>query len=466
MLMMSEPSVKNSVELRRLFREREHVADDLLRLINSALAAVEPRSLIRRNVVLRDDFLSVGGVGLLLGEYSSVWVVAIGKAAPGMARGVVEVLDGRVDRCVVVAPRGCDVSLVGGLAEVFLSSHPIPDESGLRASEALLEMFRRASRDTLIIFLVSGGASALLPAPAEGLSLEDEAEVTRRLLYSGASIGELNIVRKHLSLIKGGQLARAMAPARVLSLILSDVPGDRLEVVGSGPTLPDPSTFRDAYEVLVRRNVWNDVPEKVRQRIEAGIAGRVKETPKPGDPLFERVTNVLIGSISDALDAAAKTGADMGYRVNILSRSFEGEASSLGLLVGSMALELERRPRVLYILGGESTVNVRGGGKGGRNQELALAALTKMGEDCRAVVASVGTDGVDGPTDAAGAVACSELVAAYRRLGLDPIDYLRRNDSYAFFERIGGHLFTGPTGTNVGDMVIVLSPRSSTHERI
>ncbi|MEM0444422.1 MAG: DUF4147 domain-containing protein [Nitrososphaerota archaeon] len=455
-----EGLVKNSAELMRLFREREQVAVDLLRLVEAGLAAVEPRSLTRRKVVLKNNLLAVDGFSLDLGGFRSVWVIAVGKAAPGMARGLMDVLGGRVDKCVVVAPRGSDLSMIGGSLHVYLSSHPIPDESGLRASEALLEMLKDVSKDTLIIFLVSGGASSLLPAPAEGVSLSDKAEATRLLLSSGATIEELNIVRKHLSSVKGGQLARAMSPARVLSLILSDVPGDKLEVIGSGPTLPDPSTFRDAYEVLVRRNVWTDLPRAVRERIEAGVAGRLEETPKPGDPLFERVTNVLIGSVGDALEAVVEAGSRLGYRGLILSRCFEGEASSLGLLFGTMALELERRPGELFALGGESTVNVRGRGRGGRNQELALAALTRLKEGCRNIVASFGTDGVDGPTDAAGGVACSEQLAIIRSLGLNPRDYLETNDSYTFFKKVGGHIVTGPTGTNVGDVVLILSPKN------
>jgi glycerate-2-kinase len=446
-------------ELEDLFRGREKALADLLRVIESALAAVEPRRLIRRKVRVRGDELIVGGESLRLDGFREVWVVSVGKAAPLMARGMLDVLDRPVGKCIVIAPAGSDTSIIEDDAEVHLASHPIPDESGLRATARLLEELRKASRDTLIILLLSGGSSALLPAPAAGLTLEDEAEVSRRLMNAGATIEELNIVRKHISSIKGGQLAKAMMLARVLCLILSDVPGDRLDVVGSGPTLPDPSTFRDAYNVLVRRNVWKDAPPRVRERIEAGMTGAIDETPKPGDPVFQRVTNILIGGVGDACEAAAQAAREMGYDAVILSRSFEGEASSLGLLLGSVALELGGRPGTLYVLGGESTVRVRGGGVGGRNQELALAALTKLRRDSRCVLASVGTDGVDGPTDAAGAVACSEQVARAESLGLDPRDYLGRNDSYTFFKKVGGHIVTGPTGTNVGDIVLVLSPK-------
>ncbi|GBC72143.1 D-glycerate 2-kinase [Candidatus Calditenuaceae archaeon HR02] len=451
--------VKNLAELEDLFRSREGVLADLLSLVGSALTAVEPRGLIQRKVEIRAGELIVGGEALCLREFREIWVVSVGKAAPGMARGMLDVLDRPVGKCIVIAPVGSDTSIIEGEAEVHLASHPIPDESGLKAQARLLEELSTASSDTLIIFLLSGGSSALLPAPATGLNLEDEAEVTRRLMNAGATIEELNIVRKHISSIKGGQLARMMMPARVLCLILSDVPGDRLDVVGSGPTVPDPSTFRDAYNVLVRRGVWHDAPARVRERIEAGMAGTVEETPKPGDRVFQRVTNFLIGSVSDACEAAAQAAREMGYDAVILSRSFEGEASSLGILLGSIAIELEGRAGVLYVLGGESTVRVKGGGVGGRNQELALAALTRLRRDSRCLVVSIGTDGVDGPTDAAGAIACSEQIARAESLGLDPLDYLERNDSYTFFKQIGGHIVTGPTGTNVGDVVLVLSPR-------
>lgn len=451
--------VKNASELRMLLREREGVAEELLGLVEASLIAVEPRGLIRRKVVVRSDAIFVGGVALRLSDYRSVWVVSVGKAAPAMARGMLDVLGRRVDRCIVIAPRGVDTAGLEGEAEIHLASHPIPDESGLRASTALLEELRKSSSDMLIIFLISGGSSALLPAPADGLSLGDEAEVTRMLLVSGASIEEINTVRKHVSAIKGGQLARAAMPARILSLVLSDVPGDRLDVVGSGPTVPDPTTFREAYEILARRGVWRDAPISVRRRIEDGMWGLIGETPKPGDPIFERVTNVLVGGVGDALEAAARAAGEMGYKAAILARSFEGEASSIGLLLGSMALELESRPGTLYLLGGESTVKVVGSGKGGRNQELALAALTKMREGTRSIVASFGTDGVDGPTDAAGAVACSEQIAVAQTMRINPRDYLERNDSYTFFKEVGGHIVTGPTGTNVGDVVMVFSPR-------
>jgi len=450
--------VKNVEELKTLFRDREEVAMDLVRIVGSALAAVEPRGLVRRKVSVRGDELHVGGESVVLSEFREVWIISVGKAAPGMARGILEALGRPIEKCIVIAPAGSDISIIRGEAEVYLASHPIPDGSGLRASARLLEELDRVSRETLIIFLLSGGSSALLPAPAEGLTLEDEAEVTGMLMKSGATIEELNTVRKHISSIKGGLLARAMVPARVLSLILSDVPGDRLDVVGSGPTLPDPSTFREAYQVLVRRNVWDGAPERVKKRIEDGLAGLVEETPKPGDPAFERVTNILIGGVGDACEAAAQAARGLGYNAEILARSFEGEAGSLGLLMGSMALEVEGRPGRLYVLGGESTVRVKGEGRGGRNQELALAALTRLGRGCRSIVAAFGTDGVDGPTDAAGAVASSEQAQIARDLSLNPQDYLERNDSYTFFKKVGGHIFTGPTGTNVGDIVLVLSP--------
>jgi len=451
------PLVKNLGELRSLFSERSWLADELVGMLEAALRAVDPRVLLSRKVEVREDALRVGGVEVGLAGYRRVLVVSVGKAAPGLARGMLDILGGHVDRCIVVAPLGADASILGGEAEVYFASHPIPDESGLRASQALLGELGGMTSDTLVILLLSGGSSALLPAPAEDLTLRDEAEVTRLLLSSGATIEELNVVRKHVSAVKGGQLARAMMPARVLALILSDVPGDRLDVVGSGLTAPDPSTFRDAYEVLVRRGVWDAAPPPVRRRIEAGVAGLLGETPKPGDPVFERVTNVLIGGVGDALEAAAEAAEAAGYRAEILARSFEGEATSIGLLLGSVALE--RRPGTVLLLGGESTVRVVGGGKGGRNQELALAALTRLRPDSDGVVVSVGTDGLDGPTDAAGAVACREVLEAAGRLGLKPREYLERNDSYSFFRQASGHIVTGPTGTNVGDVALVLYPR-------
>jgi len=452
--------IKNRGEILRVFGSRQELVGDVLELVEVAISAVEPAGLVGRKLRLSGQTLRAGEASVSLEGVRGVWVVSVGKAAPGMARGALEVLGELVERCVVVAPRGSDFSPVMGRAEMLPSSHPIPDESGLRASYTLIEMLRGASRDTLIVFLLSGGASALLPAPAEGITLEDEAETTRLLLEAGATITELNTVRKHVSAVKGGLLAKAMMPARVLSLIISDVPCDRMDVVGSGPTTPDPSTFRDAQEVLVRYGVWERAPRRVRERIERGVAGLVEETPKPGDPIFSRVTNVIIGGVGEALEAAARRAEELGYRASILSRCFEGEASSLGLFLGSVARELQRSPGTVYLAGGESTVRVVGGGRGGRNQELALAALTKM-DGCRnALLAAVGTDGVDGPTDAAGAVVGEELLALAEALRIRPQDYLRANDSYTFFRLVGGHIVTGPTGTNVGDVVFIVSAKA------
>lgn len=454
---MDEQVIRNRGEILSVFCSRAALVEDLLEILEASIKAVEPRGIVKRKLRLEGGALVAGEAATSLRGVREVWVVAVGKAAPGMARGALELLGGLARRCVVVAPRESDFSALRGLAEILPSSHPIPDDSGLRAAETLLEELRRATADTLILFLLSGGASALLPAPAEGIRLEDEAETTRLLLEAGATITDLNTVRKHISSVKGGLLARAMMPARVLSLILSDVPCDRLDVVGSGPTAPDPTTFRDALEVLVRYGVWERAPQRVRERLERGVSGLLEETPKPGDPVFQKVTNLVIGGVGDALEAAASRAVSLGYEARILSRCFEGEASSMGLFMGSVARELERHGGTVYLAGGESTVRVRGRGRGGRNQELALAALTKM-QGCRGVMlAALGTDGVDGPTDAAGAVAGEEQLVRAEELSIRPEDYLRNNDSYSFFKRVGGHIVTGPTGTNVGDIVVTIS---------
>jgi hydroxypyruvate reductase len=310
-----------------------------------------------------------------------------------------------------------------------------------------------------VVFVVSGGGSALLPAPAPPVTLEEKQTVTRLLLAAGATIGELNAVRKHLSRLKGGQLARAAAPARVLTLLLSDVIGDPLDVIASGPTAPDPSTFRDALDVLGRRAVLDRVPPSVRSRLEAGARGEIAETPKPGDPLFAGVANVVVGNNRLVLEAAVNRATALGYPARVVSAALQGEA-------GAVAADLVAQGRALpapgcLIAGGETTVTVRGGGRGGRCQEFALAAALRLGDADDLVVLAGGTDGTDGPTDAAGAVVDAGTLRRGRAAGLDPAHALVDNDAYTFLRAAGDLLTTGPTNTNLLDLYLVVRPAAA-----
>ena len=322
-------------------------------------------------------------------------------------------------------------------------------------------MVAQAGETDLVICLISGGGSALLAAPADGITLEDKQEVTRLLLACGATIHEINAVRKHLSLVKGGGLARLAQPATVVSLILSDVVGDNLDVIASGPTVPDSSTFHQAAEVLYRYEIWHQIPPRVRERVQKGMAGEVEETPKPQEPFFERCHWELMGSNLQALLAARQEAERQGYSSLILSAGVEGETREVAKVHAAMAREALRSdnplaPPACLLSGGETTVTLRGKGRGGRNQEFVLASAIALEGVEGVVVLSGGTDGTDGPTDAAGAIADGQTIARARTVGLDPEDHLHRNDSYPFFEALGDLLITGPTRTNVMDVRIVL----------
>jgi len=381
-----------------------------------------------------------------------VFLLGSGKASGAMAAAAEEVLGDHVAGGFVVVKDGYGARL--RRIEIAEAGHPVPDTRGLAASARLLEVARGAGADDLILLLVSGGGSALTPAPAPPITFAEKQELTRLLLASGATIGELNAVRKHLSLFKGGQLARAAWPARVLTLALSDVIGDPLDVIASGPTAPDPTTFADALAVLERRGVGYLVPNAVRARLEAGARGEVEETPKPGDPAFERVTNVVIGNNALVVDAAAAEARRLGYRAEVLTRSLQGEAREVALELVARARALP--PRSCLIAGGETTVTVRGRGRGGRCQEFALAAALQLRPDDRVVVLAAGTDGTDGPSDAAGGIADAETVTRGERAGQAALAALDDNDAYTFLSAADDLVVSGPTNTNLLDLYLLL----------
>ncbi|MCX6622746.1 MAG: glycerate kinase, partial [Acidobacteria bacterium] len=339
--------------------------------------------------------------------------------------------------------------------------HPVPDEQGVLGARRIAEMVAGAGERDLVLCLISGGASALLPLPADPVTLAGKQDVTRLLLRSGANIHEMNAVRKHLSAIKGGQLARLASPATVIALMLSDVIGDNLDVIGSGPTAPDPSSFQDAQGILNKYGILDKVSQPIQERIRDGLAGRIPETPKAGDPVFGNVQNLVVGSNRLAVDAAAAKAKELGYRPLVLSTLVEGETRDIARLHTAIAREvrLSGRPAkapVCILSGGETTVTVKGDGLGGRNQEFALAAALDLAGLEGITVLSGGTDGTDGPTDAAGALADGETVARAKKLGLEPARFLARNDAYHFFDPLGDLIRTGPTGTNVMDVMLVL----------
>jgi len=435
-------------------RERAEV----LEILKAALETVDPGKLVERHVRLEDDKLIIGKRTYDLKGYKRILVVGGGKASAAMAQALEGILGERISAGVVNTRYGYTAETE--LIELNEAGHPLPDERGLRGAEEMRELLEGAREGDLVICLLSGGGSALLPLPAAGIELEEEGQVTDLLLRSGATIAELNTVRKHLSAVKGGQLARLAYPAEVVALILSDVVGDPLETIASGPTAPDPTTFAEAQEILRRYGLWDRIPSSVREHIARGVAGEVPETPKPGDPVFSHVYNFIIGSNRLALEAARHKAEELGFNTLLLSSFVEGEAREVGKLLAAIAKEVDRSgnplsKRAMIIAGGETTVTVRGRGKGGRNQELALSAAIAIAGLENVVIASLATDGTDGPTEAAGGLVDGHTADRAWALGLEPSSYLEDNDAYNLLKRTGDLIITGPTNTNVNDLMLI-----------
>ena len=421
---------------------RRDLRADAGRIVRAALAAADPSAAVRDALLARTD----------LDLYDRIFVVGAGKAGGTMAVAAEQVLGGRIHAGVVIVKDG-DPAATSHI-ELKPAGHPVPDERGVVAASRIVKLCAKAGEHDLVVFLLSGGASALAPCPAAPVTLAEKQETTKLLLACGATIHELNAVRKHISGFKGGRLARIAAPARVLSLILSDVVGDDLDVIGSGPTAPDASTYSSAQAVLGKYDLLEQVPSSVLAHLEVAD----DETPKPGDPMFERVENVLVGSNRKSLAAAAVEAETLGYRTLVLASTIEGETRDVARMHAAMAREIRTSgqpvpPPACLVSGGETTVTIRGTGKGGRNQEFALAAAIDIAGLDNVLVLSVGTDGTDGPTDAAGAQADGQTVG---RSSLDARKSLDDNDSYPFFQNLGDLFVTGPTGTNVMDLHLVL----------
>jgi glycerate 2-kinase len=417
-----------------------------LQIFRTALAAADPYAAVLRHLQFDGRTLIAGRGRYKMADFDRVQVIGAGKASAAMARAVERVLGRLIAGGVVNVPDDTRTGL--RRIELNPAGHPIPDERGEQGAQRILEIAREAGPRDLLACVISGGASALLPAPIAGSSLAAKQEITRQLLNAGATIHELNSVRKHLSRIKGGQLAAAAYPATLITLILSDVIGDDLDVIGSGPTVGDRSTVEQAESVLRKYGV-RTVP--------------LQETPKPGDPRLTRVQNLIVGGNRLAMDAAALKAKELGYRTLVLSSSVGGEARDIAGMHAAIVKEIltagrpVRRPACI-LSGGETTVTVRGKGLGGRNQEFVLAAAIALDGQGPATIFSAGTDGLDGPTDAAGAIADEKTLARAQALNLDAREFLRNNDSYHFFEPLDALVKTGPTGTNVMDVRILLIP--------
>ena len=446
-----KPSPQSEAQL------RQHA----LAIFRASLKAADAHQAVRSVLTGSRDHWQAATLRLPHRQYDRVFLIAAGKAAVPMAHAIEEITGERLNGGLAITKHG-HASRRLKKCRIIQAGHPIPDEAGAEASRTVEKLLRELNARDLLLVALSGGASALLSAPAAGLTLIDKQKTTDLLLRSGANIGELNVVRKHLSRLKGGRLAQLAYPATIVSLLLSDVIGDPLDVIGSGPTAPDSSTFADALAVICKFDLLRRVPKTVRQLLEDGAKGLFPETPKLNSALFKQVHNLVIGSNRIALEAAAKAARKLGYRTLILSSSMQGETRDVAGVHAQILREVvvshqPLAPPACLLSGGETTVTVRGGGTGGRNQEFALAASVPIDGLRRVLVLSAGTDGTDGLTDAAGAIATGRTVTRARALGLDPQKYLVANDSYSFFKALGGLVKTGPTGTNVMDIHLLLA---------
>jgi glycerate 2-kinase len=435
---------------------------DVARIWNAALQAVDPAAAVRSFVKREGGELIAGGQHFNLDKIRRVWVLGAGKAAAPMAQALERILGDRLTGGMLVTRYGHGLPL--RKLELIEAGHPLPDANSVAAAARIAGLAENEiTPQDLVFWLLSGGGSALMAAPAPGITLEDKLACTQLLLKCGATIGETNAIRKHLSSVKGGGMARRLASVPVISLILSDVVGDELDCIASGPMVADTTTYGECAEILRKLQIEALVPPAVSRRLEAGLAGKIPENPKPGDRIFRKKINVLVGSNAQACSAAARAARRLGYHAQVLTSRLQGDTAEAARFHLSIAHEIAaaerplRRPACL-ISGGETTVRVTGGGSGGRNQEFALQCvrgLARLPAPC--VVASLATDGTDGPTDAAGALADNSTLARSLKLGSNYLaDCLHANNSNGFFKRLGDLIVTGPTRTNVMDLHFLL----------
>lgn len=435
------------------------------RILAAALAAVEPGAAVRRFLRREGETLVAGDVVYDLRAFDRVWIIGAGKAGAPMAVAAADIVGECLTGGVIVVKEGHltteHIAALQPRVAILEAGHPLPDARGVAAGERIAELLTQLGERDLALALISGGGSALLTRPAPGINLDDLQRLTEVLLACGASINDINTLRRHLDTLKGGGLARLAAPATVITLVLSDVVGDPLDVIASGPTVADPTTFADALNVLERYTILNQTPVAILRRLQRGARGEIAETPKPGDPALGRVCNLIIGSNRLAAEAAQAAAHREGFNALILTTFLQGEARIVGRVLAAIAREIAEHNRPIprpacIIAGGETTVTLRGDGRGGRNQELALAAATDLARTPGALLVALATDGGDGPTDAAGAVVSTTTLQRAERLGLDAAAALDCNDSYPFFDALGDLLRPGATHTNVNDLALVV----------
>ena len=424
------------------------------------LAGVEsvlPEKLIQTRIKRRDDVLQIAGKSYPLSRFRHIYVLAAGKAAALMAKETERILGDKITGGHVVTKYGHGTNLK--YLKLTESGHPIPDAEGVKGTREMLDIARQAVEDDLVVCLISGGASALMADFPEGTTLDDLRHANELLVKCGADITEINAVRKHLSNVKGGQLAKTLYPATTVCLILSDVIGDRLDVIASGPTVGDTSTFADAWAVIEKYSLEDSFPPPMLNHLKNGLSGFIPETPKPDDVIFRNVQNYIIGNNLLALEGASRKAQELGLETHIITDKLKGDYTNVaGFILKTIEnyQQANCKKPVCLLFGGEPTVKVSGDGSGGRNQHLALYLSTKIDHEKHITILCAGTDGTDGPTDAAGAVVDNETIATAVKKNIDPRVFLQNYNSYHFFQQTGGHIITGNTRTNVMDLVVVV----------
>lgn len=433
----------------------------VLESFECAVDSVNPKTIVKRWVSIVESLLKVGDNSYNLDLFEHIFVIGGGKAGGPMAEALEELLGSQITKGIVNVPHGSHYETK--IVELHGASHPLPDASSVEGTKMILDIADKAGESDLIVCLISGGGSSLMCYPREGITLVEKKELNSALIKSGATIKEINCVRKHLSNFKGGWLAKRAYPATIVNIILSDVVGDPLDTIASGPTVPDETTFTDAKSVLEKYDLWTNLPASIKRILIDGEKGLIQETPKVNDKAFGKVHNFVIGNNRTASTAAFDYLRSQGLNTALLTCTLEGEAKFAGRLLSSIANEIlvsgnpVPKPAAI-VVGGETTVKVLGDGLGGRNQELALAAALSIRRDPKSnvVIASLGTDGIDGPTDAAGAIADVNTCSKASEMGIRPENFLLKNDSYHFFSELRDLIFTGKTGTNVNDISLIV----------
>ena len=431
------------------------ITSDLINhLSNAAITAVMPEVFIPAQIKRNGGILTIQNVPYNLDAYRHIYVISVGKAAVGMAEALDQIIHPFVTEGVVLTKHIPENHTLGDQFRILRGNHPIPSSYSIDGAKAVLELADKAEADDLVLFLISGGGSALMSLPVDGIDLKTMQRFSDMILSCGADITEFNILRKHLDLVKGGKLAQHAAPADQVTIILSDVIGDPIDIIASGPTVPDPYTYQDALDILDRYSKVNTFPTEIHDILMQGIEGKLPETPKPDDPLFRKSDIFLGASNRKAALSAALEAQRLGFHAQVLNTQLTGEASEIGRLLPSFFSTLDAPGA--YIFGGETTVHITGNGLGGRNLELALGSVREMAgwENC--ILATFATDGEDGPTDAAGAFVTSDTIIRALDEGITPESFLRENDAYHFFERVKGLIRTGPSGTNVCDLTFLI----------